>query len=179
MALQVAQPSRCGETGEGLIAGDAPGHPAVSSLTSLVPARATSKLLQLPSVFRKGLQGQVVLETSLHKQRLTSLAQQQRGTGAGGEDDGSVGVSPPCLTLLLWTLNILPCGSFQSCIICRGLFSSFFGDLLIWSDLKGSAWGLDGRQLWGNRECTSVFPGSPVVKTLPSSAGGTGSIPGQ
>ena len=38
--LQVAQPSRCGETGEGLIAGDAPGHPAVSSLTSLVPARA-------------------------------------------------------------------------------------------------------------------------------------------
>ena len=150
MVLQVAWPSRCGETGEGLRAGGAPGHPAVSSLLSLVPARATSKLLQLQSIFKKGLQGQVVLETSPHKRSLTSLAQQQCGTRAGGEDDRSVGVSPPCLTLLLWILNILPCCSFQSTIICRELFSSFFGDLLIWSDLKGSAWDLDGRQLWGN-----------------------------
>lgn len=73
-------------------------------------------------------------------------------TGAWGEGDRSVGVSPPHLTLLLWTLNILSCCSFKSTFISRGLFISFFGDLLIWSDLKGSFWYLDGRQLWGNRK---------------------------
>ena len=57
---------------EGLRAGGAPRHPAVSSLLSLVPARATSKLLQLQSIFKKGLQGQVVLETSPHKQSSSS-----------------------------------------------------------------------------------------------------------
>ena len=72
VALQVARPSRCGKTGEGLRAGGAPRHPAVSSLLSLVPARATSKLLQLQSIFKKGLQGQVVLETSPHKQSSSS-----------------------------------------------------------------------------------------------------------